>query len=879
MSIYTDTIQQMYVAYFNRPADVSGLANWEAYAAGKDLAAVKAAISTEFAKSAEYTIVFQGMTTSQIVTKVYQNLLGRDPDAAGLTNWINHLATGTSTVSSLVTDIIRDAGPGDVDTLANKLSAAKSFTAALDTVAEINAYSGATANATAAAWLATVGQTAASLTAATASLATTVSTISASGGGVAGSIFTLTTGADNLSPNSLTTATKTTANDDTIYANDDGAFSGGDVIDGGNGTDTIYSVQATTAAETITPVISNVEKVYIDVNDGTAGTAATYTFSGSTATGLTEVWSNAYSGSTNGTEDTFAITGVSTSVATGIKGGDGEYHVTTTYSSVTGSSDSAKLKLEGASVDTVTIAGIETLNVEIVGAASTTTGASTIATLTDTSLGTVNITGARNLTVTNNIDFKDATDTLAFDGTVEASGMSGNLTLTLGTGGDNVKFTGGSGKNTVVTGAGNDTLTGGAAADTFTVGAGNDTVNTGAGNDRVIIAVADLTSADSITLGEGTDTLQVSSTTLDAAAVDATALALVNKISGLDAIATSGALTAIDAGYFTQTAFEATAALTAAVTMTNVAGDSLKLSTGLDLGAAGTAGDALTVSGALPNQTFTLELNGAAGVNLIADNGTAGNAALVIASGISTVNLVSSTTSTTAVTNTITSEAASTAVNVIDNVSAGSFVLTGSTDLTISGGTAAGAVFSKAVDFNASAFTGKLSIGGSLEADIIKGGSGADTINGDDGDDILTGNGGADTFVFISADGSGAPSATVFETITDYAKSVDIIDWDANLTIDAAAATAVATTAQVSSKGIATFHADDDTLAERIVAATKGMDADGDFVVFEHGSDTYVYISGDNNATQDAADALIKLTGVTGITTATIDGNNNLLLS
>ena len=82
------------------------------------------------------------------------------------------------------------------------------------------------------------------------------------------------------------------------------------------------------------------------------------------------------------------------------------------------------------------------------------------------------------------------------------------------------------------------------------------------------------------------------------------------------------------------------------------------------------------------------------------------------------------------------------------------------------------------------------------------------------------------------------------------------------------------------SMGIATFHADDDTLAERIVAATKGMDADGDFVVFEHSGNSYVYLSGDGNATQDdGKDTLIKLTGVTGISDSTIDANNNLILA
>src|SRR6478672_2179620 len=171
MTAFTSTIQKMYVAFFNRPADYNGLANWEAFAVGKTVAQLTSAISVEFAKSAEYTIVFAGLSNSQIVTKVYQNLLNREPDRPGLDNWVDRLVKNQSTVSSLVTDILRDAGAGDVDTIANKVAAAQKFTDALDTVAKVNAYSGAAANQIATAWLSQVGQTAASLTNATSTAA------------------------------------------------------------------------------------------------------------------------------------------------------------------------------------------------------------------------------------------------------------------------------------------------------------------------------------------------------------------------------------------------------------------------------------------------------------------------------------------------------------------------------------------------------------------------------------------------------------------------------------------------------------------------------------------------------------------------------------
>lgn len=68
MANYEQTIQQLYVAYFNRPADPGGLAHWQTVieAQGGSLAIVTAA----FASSDEYKKTFAGMNTPQIVNTV-----------------------------------------------------------------------------------------------------------------------------------------------------------------------------------------------------------------------------------------------------------------------------------------------------------------------------------------------------------------------------------------------------------------------------------------------------------------------------------------------------------------------------------------------------------------------------------------------------------------------------------------------------------------------------------------------------------------------------------------------------------------------------------------------------------------------------------------
>lgn len=307
MSAYTSTIQKMYVAFFNRPADFNGLLNWEAYAAGKSEAALVSAIAKEFAKAAEYTIVFKGMEYSQIVTKIYNNLLNRDPDISGLTNWVNHLVKGESTIDSLVTDILTVAGADDLKTINNKVTAATAFTNALDTVAEANAYSGAAANAVAAAWLAAVG-TDASLTAATTPAALTAVTTSVlnNSGNAVGQTFTLTVGSDTGA------AFVGTANNDTFNGNAVAAgntWSVGDAIDGGMGNDTLNVTQAAAITVPTGASVSNIENVNL-LSGSTVTVNTTSGFSGLT---------NLKATSTGGAALTAALTTNITSVESDLK--------------------------------------------------------------------------------------------------------------------------------------------------------------------------------------------------------------------------------------------------------------------------------------------------------------------------------------------------------------------------------------------------------------------------------------------------------------------------------------------------------------------------------------------------------------------------------
>ena len=97
MALTANQVQQAYLAYFGRPADVIGLNYWEGQS--------QAAMTAGFAGSAEFANMYAGMSQAQQVEQVYLNVLGRQADPAGLTYWAVQLQSGAQTIGSLVSAI------------------------------------------------------------------------------------------------------------------------------------------------------------------------------------------------------------------------------------------------------------------------------------------------------------------------------------------------------------------------------------------------------------------------------------------------------------------------------------------------------------------------------------------------------------------------------------------------------------------------------------------------------------------------------------------------------------------------------------------------------------------------------------------------------
>lgn len=88
-------VTRLYSAYFLRPPDTSGLEYWvDRSRAGTRLYA----ISSTFAASSEFTRRYGSLTDAEFVDLVYKNVLGRSPDAAGLSYRTKQLKAGKTLV-------------------------------------------------------------------------------------------------------------------------------------------------------------------------------------------------------------------------------------------------------------------------------------------------------------------------------------------------------------------------------------------------------------------------------------------------------------------------------------------------------------------------------------------------------------------------------------------------------------------------------------------------------------------------------------------------------------------------------------------------------------------------------------------------------------
>jgi hypothetical protein len=406
-------------------------------------------------------------------------------------------------------------------------------------------------------------------------------------------------GNDTLDMSSVTTAARELsvdagAGNDTVVIGQDltspAATSAGDVLNGGDGVDTL--TMNTTIANGLTAAnsagVTNFEALNISNANNNAVTLANI------QAGISSLVLTA--GANAGT--TVFPAGANTLTIGAANGG-----LYTASDTGTGTDDSLTIGTTSlANVDMgnnngFAFNGLETVTFNTTTALVTELDVSTITMTPDTGgTSTLIVTGADTFEATgiitaNVIDFSGVSPAIT-GATVDMNVAAASVTSITGSAGADVlkgdaksTISGGAGNDNITGGTGNDTLNGDAGNDTITAGTGNDTVNGGAGNDILVLA-GNLTSADKIDGGEGLDSLSVTNASLTA--LQGLTISDANtfnaNFSGVEVLAVSGALNAtngkFDLGYLGGVANVRIAAVTGAEEITGFAsGGSLTLTT------------------------------------------------------------------------------------------------------------------------------------------------------------------------------------------------------------------------------------------------------------------------------------------------------------
>tara|TARA_Y100001968_G_scaffold333684_1_gene398364 strand:+ start:2395 stop:7839 length:5445 start_codon:yes stop_codon:yes gene_type:complete len=512
-------LQELYIAYFGRAADPTGLDYWT------EVGTTTKAFAASMHAQPEFKDVYGSLSTEAQVNQIYKNLFDRAADVTGLTYWTQQINLGKLELAEIAVHLIyaakNNAGSeADKAALSNRTSAAIAYTAEVKlSTSAILAYAPENAGTDADAdWISgdniseavtylsgidgTTAYTAAGVT-------ESVNKIIANGTQNDKKTFVLTTGLNNFTGGDSS---------DTFDASTALSLNNGDTLDGGGGTDTITAKfsQTTTAVNS-----KNIEKFVITAT-------GTTTLNFADTTGVTSISNQ---GSTAG----LTINSLNSIPTYELNTNAQINAIEFADAALSGSADEFKVTLSGttdASDDnaetlTITRTAGATNDLETLHLVSSTV-ANAIETVTTSAVDTttLKVSGDQNLVIRDSVGTEiTSVDASAATGDITViTGYTKATTVTGGSGSDT--FTTDAGADTISGGAGNDVLDGGAGNDTIDGGAGNDTLTSsgtasltgGAGNDIFKIAAASYTNSSTYKGGDGTDSVEFST---EAAIVDA----------------------------------------------------------------------------------------------------------------------------------------------------------------------------------------------------------------------------------------------------------------------------------------------------------------------------------------------------------------------
>lgn len=114
-----------YLAYYGRPPDPGGLAYWSGRLAdeGGDINS----IINAFGESEEYQSRFGVLNNTQLVTNLYNQLFGREPDQGGLDFYVGKLNSGEWNLQKISLVILDGISGSDVTIINNRLEFSKYY--------------------------------------------------------------------------------------------------------------------------------------------------------------------------------------------------------------------------------------------------------------------------------------------------------------------------------------------------------------------------------------------------------------------------------------------------------------------------------------------------------------------------------------------------------------------------------------------------------------------------------------------------------------------------------------------------------------------------------------------------------------------------------
>jgi len=263
-------LQELYVAYFGRAADPTGLDYWT------EKGITTAKFAADMYVQAEFKDVYGSLSTESQVNQIYKNLFDRAADVAGLTYWTQQINLGNLKLAEIANDLIwaaqNNSGSSDDKTaLTNRTNAAVAYTAKVkESVNGILAYQAESTSpwvsgdniTEAVSYMSGIDKDTASTTA---GIATSVAKILSVGVPTVSSTFKLTSSLDN----------NTGGAGRDIFQGTNSSLQANDVLVGGDGIDTLEYVDSSTSGVAMPGVsLTDIEKISVRNISGSA-TAAT----------------------------------------------------------------------------------------------------------------------------------------------------------------------------------------------------------------------------------------------------------------------------------------------------------------------------------------------------------------------------------------------------------------------------------------------------------------------------------------------------------------------------------------------------------------------------------------------------------------------------